>query len=64
MNNMKTFVLLAGLTALLVFIGGALGGIAGLMIALVFAVAMNLGSYWFSDKIILKMFITVKNSWS
>jgi heat shock protein HtpX len=56
MNNMKTFMLLAGMTALLVFIGGALGGRAGLMIALVFAVVMNLGSYWFSDKIILKMF--------
>ena len=56
MNNMKTVVLLAGLTALLIFIGGLIGGKAGVIIALIFAAVMNLGSYWFSDKIVLKMF--------
>lgn len=56
MNNIKTFLLLAGLTALLIVIGGLLGGKAGLMIALIFAGVMNLGAYWFSDKIVLKMY--------
>jgi heat shock protein HtpX len=56
MNNTKTFILLAGLTALLLFIGGLLAGRAGIMIALIFAAIMNLGSYWYSDKIVLKMF--------
>lgn len=56
MNNLKTFMLLAGLTALLVIIGGLLGGRAGIMIALIFAVVMNMGAYWYSDKLILKMY--------
>jgi heat shock protein HtpX len=56
MNNTKTFILLAGLTALLIFIGGLLGGRVGIIIALIFAAIMNLGSYWYSDKIVLKMF--------
>ena len=56
MNHMKTFVLLAGLTALLVLIGGALGGKVGIIIAVLFAVVMNFGSYWYSDKIILKIY--------
>ena len=56
MNNTKTFILLAGLTALFIVIGGLLGGRAGIMLALLFAAIMNLGSYWYSDKIVLKMF--------
>jgi heat shock protein HtpX len=56
MNHFKTFILLAGLSALLVFIGGVLGGKAGLLIALIFAAVMNLGSYWYSDKIVLKIY--------
>lgn len=56
MNRTKTFLLLAALTALLLFIGQALGGRAGLMFAFVFAAAMNLGAYWFSDKIVLRMY--------
>ena len=56
MNNTKTFLLLAGLTALLVLFGGMLAGRAGIIIAIVFAGIMNLGAYWYSDKIILKIF--------
>lgn len=54
-NTLKTFILLAGLTALLMAIGGAIGGRNGLMIALVFAGVMNFVGYWFSDKIALAM---------
>lgn len=53
-NNLKTFVLLAAMTALLLVVG-SLFGRGGFMIALVFTVAMNLGGYWFSDKIALAM---------
>ena len=55
MNHVKTFFLLMALTGLLLLIGGALGGQAGIIIALVFALAMNFGAYWFSDKIALSM---------
>ena len=55
MNHIKTFFLLMVLTGLLLLIGAALGGQAGLIIALVFALAMNFGAYWFSDKIALSM---------
>jgi len=56
MNYFKTAVLLAVLTALLVFFGDALGGRNGAMIALVFAGLMNFVSYWWSDKIVLAMY--------
>ena len=56
MNHFKTFILLAGLTALLFFIGGILGGKTGLIIALIFAAVMNLGAYWYSDQIVLKIY--------
>ncbi len=55
MNHVKTFFLLMVLTGLLLLIGAALGGQAGLIMALVFALAMNFGAYWFSDKIALSM---------
>ncbi|MBI2911982.1 MAG: zinc metalloprotease HtpX [Chloroflexi bacterium] len=55
MNNVKTVVLLTALTVLLVLVGGALGGETGMMFALVLAFVMNMGSYWFSDKIALAM---------
>ena len=55
-NLMKTGVLLAALTVLVVLIGGALGGQNGMVMALVLAMVMNLGSYWFSDKIVLRMY--------
>ncbi|MGQ9688784.1 MAG: zinc metalloprotease HtpX [Desulfobaccales bacterium] len=54
-NRVKTFILLAGLTVLMVLIGKAIGGQGGMQIALVFAVAMNFFTYWFSDKIVLRM---------
>ena len=56
MNSFKTVVLLGLLTALLLFVGQLLGGTFGLIIGLVIAIAMNFGSYWFSDSIILKMY--------
>ena len=54
-NRVKTFILLAGLTVLMVLAGRALGGSSGMKIALVMAVAMNFFSYWYSDKIVLRM---------
>ena len=56
MNTAKTAALMVGLTVLLVFAGGALGGQGGMIFAFVFALAMNGFSYWFSDKIVLKMY--------
>lgn len=56
MNNLKTFMLMAGMTALLLIIGGAFGGRGGMMLALVFAGMMNFGAYWFSDQLVLKMY--------
>lgn len=55
-NRMKTFILLATLTALMLFVGRALGGQGGLIIAGVLVLVFNLGSYFFSDKIVLKMY--------
>ncbi|MDD5171030.1 MAG: zinc metalloprotease HtpX [Syntrophales bacterium] len=56
MNSVKTVFLLGALTGLLMFIGGFLGGRGGVMIAFIFAIVMNFGAYWFSDKIILRMY--------
>jgi heat shock protein HtpX len=56
MNRMKTLILLAALTALLLWLGQLIGGQQGMMIALVMALVMNFGSYWFSDKIVLSMY--------
>lgn len=56
MNYLKTAVLLAVLTALLVFLGDLVGGRQGAVIALVFAGVMNFVTYWYSDKIVLKMY--------
>jgi heat shock protein HtpX len=56
MNTMKTFVLMGLLTVLLVVIGNLLGGRGGMMLAFLFAIVMNFGSYWFSDKIVLRMY--------
>jgi heat shock protein HtpX len=55
-NVFKTALLLAVLTAMLVLLGGALGGQQGMMIAFVLALAMNFASYWWSDKIVLAMY--------
>ncbi|MEE9543247.1 MAG: zinc metalloprotease HtpX [Thermodesulfobacteriota bacterium] len=56
MNYVKTTVLLAVLTAFLIFMGDAFGGRQGAIIALIFAGVMNISSYWFSDKIVLRMY--------
>ena len=55
-NAVKTVVLLGLLSGLLLVIGELLGGQAGLMFAFVVAVAMNFGSWWFSDRIVLRMY--------
>jgi len=56
MNTLKTMVLMVGLTLILIWAGGALGGRSGMTMALMFALMMNLFAYWFSDKIVLKMY--------
>jgi len=56
MNTIKIAFLMVALTVLLVLAGGALGGRQGLIVALFLAVIMNFFSYWFSDKIVLKMY--------
>jgi heat shock protein HtpX len=56
MNTMKTFILMGLLTVLLVVIGNLLGGQGGMILAFMFAIVMNFGSYWFSDKIVLRMY--------
>jgi heat shock protein HtpX len=55
-NTIKTAMLLGLLSAVLMFIGEALGGGSGLVFGFIFAVVMNFGSYWFSDKIVLRMY--------
>ena len=55
-NLMKTAILMAAITALFMLVGRWLGGQAGMMLALVVALGMNFFSYWFSDKIVLKMY--------
>src|SRR6185436_16246401 len=56
MNGFRTTILLAALTALVVWIGQMFGGTNGAVLALVIAGAMNFFSYWFSDKIVLRMY--------
>jgi heat shock protein HtpX len=55
-NVLKTGLLLAVLTAMLVLAGGAIGGQRGMLVAFFIALAMNVFSYWFSDKIVLSMY--------
>lgn len=56
MNRTRTLFLMVTLTILFVLIGGYLGGLQGTVLAFLFAAAMNIFSYWFSDKIILKRY--------
>ena len=56
MERAKVFMLMAGLTALLVVIGGAINGSSGAVMFFVIAAVMNFGMYWFSDKVVLKMY--------
>ncbi|MCL2590611.1 MAG: zinc metalloprotease HtpX [Betaproteobacteria bacterium] len=55
-NWLKTSILMAGIIALFGAVGGALGGQQGMLLALAFGGAMNLWAYWFSDKMVLKMY--------
>lgn len=56
LNRVKTAALLGFMTALFLFLGNIIGGYTGLVIALIMAVIFNFGTYWFSDKIILRMY--------
>ncbi|MFO7984624.1 MAG: zinc metalloprotease HtpX [Desulfatiglandaceae bacterium] len=55
-NWFRTTLLLGAMTALIVFIGGLFGGRQGMILAFVLAMGMNFFSYWYSDKIVLKMY--------
>src|SRR6188768_3080478 len=55
-NGLKTALLLGLLSGVLLVIGQLLGGANGMLLGFLFAVVMNFGSYWFSDKIVLKMY--------
>ncbi|GJG96238.1 zinc metalloprotease HtpX [Cupriavidus pauculus] len=55
-NWVKTFMLMAAITALFIVIGGMIGGRSGMMFALLIALGMNFFSYWFSDKMVLRMY--------
>ncbi len=55
-NVVKTALLLGVMSALLLLLGEALGGAQGLVLGFLFAVATNFASYWFSDKIVLRMY--------
>ena len=55
-NWVKTAMLMAAITALFIVLGGMIGGSRGMTIALLFALGMNFFSYWFSDKMVLRMY--------
>jgi heat shock protein HtpX len=55
-NQTKTFLLLAGLTVFLIFMGKVLGGRTGMYLAFILALGMNFFSYWYSDKIVLRLY--------
>ena len=59
-NGIRTVFLMTMVGALFMFIGGMLGGSGGMMIAFVFALGMNFFSYWYSDKMVLKMYKAVE----
>jgi heat shock protein HtpX len=56
MRQMKVFMLMAGLTALLMLFGQYLGGRGGAMVFLAIGAVMNFGMYWFSDRMVLRMY--------
>ena len=56
MQYMRVFMMMAGLTALLVVFGGYFGGQSGAILVFVLAAAMNFGMYWFSDRVVLRMY--------
>src|SRR4030042_4181643 len=56
MNQFKTFILMLILTAIFLFVGNAIGGKSGMIYAFIIAAAMNFFAYWFSDKLVLRMY--------
>lgn len=54
-NNIRAALLLGGLTGLFLLIGNMIGGTSGMIIAFIFAVAMNMGAWWFSGSLALRM---------
>ena len=56
MNQFKTFFLMLVLTAIFLLVGSAIGGKSGVIYAFIFAAAMNFFAYWFSDKLVLRMY--------
>lgn len=56
MNSVKTVFLMTAMMGLFLFVGNLIGGQSGMAIAFVFSLALNFGSYWFSDKIVLSMY--------
>jgi heat shock protein HtpX len=56
MNAMKTTILMTLMMVLFILVGSLLGGESGMIIAFIISLALNFGSYWFSDKIVLKMY--------
>ena len=56
MNNLKTLVLMVMMAAIMMFIGGLIGGRGGLMFMLMISLAMNIFTYWYSDTMVLKMY--------
>jgi heat shock protein HtpX len=55
-NWVKTAMLMAAISALFITVGGLIGGRSGMMLALLLALSMNFFSYWFSDKMVLRMY--------
>jgi len=58
-NSIKTFILMMAMTFIMLFLGNAIGGRQGMIVAFVIALATNFTSYWFSDKIVLSMYRAV-----
>lgn len=56
METTKVFLMMAGLTALFVVLGGVVGGQSGAILFFVIAAVMNVGMYWFSDRVVLRMY--------
>lgn len=56
MNTLKTVFLMTLMMVLFIFVGNLLGGRSGMTVAFMFALAMNFGAYWFSDKVVLAMY--------
>ena len=56
MNNLKTLMLMVLLAAIMMFIGGLVGGRSGLMLMLILSLGMNVFSYWFSDSMVLRAY--------